>query len=56
MTHFLHFLHERLPICDNIGISHDLQELNLHECLLNLLLVHLRDIDYFHYVLLLALL
>lgn len=56
MTHFLHLLHERFPIGDDIGISHDLQELHFHECLLNLLLVHLGDIDYFHYVLLLALL
>ena len=56
MWPFVHFFHEGLAVGDNIGVSHDLEQLDLIECLLDLLLIHLRNVDDFHDVLPLALL
>ncbi len=56
MRRYLHFFHEGLTIGDDIGIAHDFEELNLVECFLDLLIVHLGNIDDLHYELLLGLL
>ena len=52
----LHFFHKWFSICNHIRISHYFKELNLCQCLFNLLIVHLGNIDDLHYVLLFALL
>jgi hypothetical protein len=52
----LHLLHEGFAIGDDVGIAHDLEELDLVERLLDLLIVHLGDVDNLHYELLLGLL
>lgn len=49
---FLHFFHERLTISDNIWISHNFEKMNFHQSLLDLFLIHFRNINNFHDVLL----
>lgn len=51
LNYGIHFLHERLAVCDDIGIAHYFQEMDLHFGLFDLFLVHFWNVDDFHDIL-----